>query len=96
MPYMTDGHRIMELGPHIRSLVSGSMANFLLFFVELSGVWGLNLAQAENRLLFRVPQLPLLLFEKGVVTGLTVSFVVKIFKRKLYIGRRGSTAKLEW
>ena len=25
LPYVTDGHRIMELRPHVRSLVSGSM-----------------------------------------------------------------------
>jgi hypothetical protein len=27
LPYMIDGHRIMELEPHVRRLVSGSMAN---------------------------------------------------------------------
>jgi hypothetical protein len=47
--YVTDGHRIMELGPHVRSLVSGSVANFFLSLAELF------LAQLENRLLFTVP-----------------------------------------
>jgi hypothetical protein len=27
LPYESDGHRIMELGPHVRSQVSGSMVN---------------------------------------------------------------------
>jgi hypothetical protein len=30
LPYVTDGHRIMELRPRVRSLVSGSMAISLL------------------------------------------------------------------
>ena len=34
--YVTDGHRIMELRPHVRSLVSRGMTNFLLFLAELS------------------------------------------------------------
>ena len=33
MPYMTDGHRIMELRPRVRSLVSGDLANGLLSLV---------------------------------------------------------------
>ena len=38
LSYVTDGHRIMELGTHARSLVSGSMANFLLSLTVLSAV----------------------------------------------------------
>ena len=38
----------------------------------------LNLAQPETRLPFMVPQLPLLLFKKRGITGVTMSFVVKI------------------
>ena len=35
--YLTDGHRIMELGPHVRILGSESIANGLLSLPELSG-----------------------------------------------------------
>ena len=55
LSYVTDGHRIMELGPHVKNLVSGSVTNFLLFLAELStGSLGLNLAKPENRLPFMV------------------------------------------
>jgi hypothetical protein len=64
---MTDVHRNMELGPCVRSLVSGSVANFFPFLAELSvgsPGWGLNLAQPENRLPFTVPQNYYLIFEE--------------------------------
>jgi hypothetical protein len=36
LPYVTDGHRIMELRPRVRSLVSGSVAKSLPSLAELS------------------------------------------------------------
>jgi hypothetical protein len=56
-PYMTDGHRVMKLGPHVRSLVSGSLwqASFSPMQINLLDLQGLNLAQPENRLPFMVP-----------------------------------------
>jgi hypothetical protein len=55
LPYLTEGHRIMELRPPFRSLVSGNMANrsSIPCRVILLRLWGLNLAQPENRLLSR-------------------------------------------
>jgi hypothetical protein len=46
--YMTDGHRIMELELHVRSLVSGSMATSHPLQIDLLGLWSLNLARPEN------------------------------------------------
>jgi hypothetical protein len=58
LPYVTDGHRIMDLGPHVRSLVSvwdhGKQA-FCPLQSYLLGVRGLNLVRPENRLPFTVP-----------------------------------------
>jgi hypothetical protein len=53
---MSDGHRIMELRPCVRSLVPGEMANISSLQEYLLGLWGINLAQPENRLPFMVPQ----------------------------------------
>ena len=38
LPYVTDGHSIIELGSPVRSLVSGSMESFLLSLAQLSAV----------------------------------------------------------
>jgi hypothetical protein len=54
-PCVTGGHRIMELGPHVRSPVSGGVANaFCPLQEHLLGLQGLNLTQPENRLPFTV------------------------------------------
>jgi hypothetical protein len=49
---MTEVHRIMELGPRVRNLVSGSMANTLQ--INLLGLRSLKLA----RMPFTFPQDP--------------------------------------
>jgi hypothetical protein len=50
LSYVSDGYRIMELGSHVRSLMSGNLTNFLLFLPELSArsVW-------FNRLTYMAP-----------------------------------------
>jgi hypothetical protein len=70
LPYVADGHRIMELGPHVRSLVSGSVWQTSCRPLQsyLLGLQGLNLVQPENRLPFTVPQILAFLFP-GVSGG---------------------------
>jgi hypothetical protein len=58
LPCVTDGHRIMELGPHVRSLVSGSVANFLASLAELSArSLGLKPSSTRKQAAFLSPTL---------------------------------------
>jgi hypothetical protein len=49
----------MELGPFVRSLVSGEHGKqaFCPLKINLLDLWGLNIARPENRLPFMVPHL---------------------------------------
>ena len=61
LPYVTDGHRIMELGPSVRE--RGKQA-FHPLQSYLLGLLGLNLSQPENRIPFTFPHLPGKIFYK--------------------------------
>jgi hypothetical protein len=59
LPYVTDGHRIMELRVHgVRSLVSGSVAHGSIPCRIFYWVSGVSLAQPEHRLPFTVQHFP--------------------------------------
>jgi hypothetical protein len=55
LPFVTDGYRIMELGPLVRSLASGIMANFLPSLAKLSaGSQGFKVISTRKQAAFHI------------------------------------------
>ena len=97
-PYVTVGHKSMRVAASDKGLVPWEKAKCL---PSSSGFLGfLALAQLGTRLASMLPLLPLLLFKRKGVTGLTMSFVVKIWGKVEYQNKtlhvmKGSTTKPE-
>ena len=66
LPNMTDGHRIMDLRPGVRSLVSGSLANFLLSLADVSaGSPGFKPSLTRKQAAFHGPTVKVSRFWEG-------------------------------